>query len=94
MTHKVSIQAAADYQPDSLCQHLTHLLEPLGGMAAFVKPGQNVLLKPNMLIGKPPEKAVTTHPEIVRAVIRLVLEAGGRCSGWRLTRNGAPGSSR
>jgi uncharacterized protein (DUF362 family)/Pyruvate/2-oxoacid:ferredoxin oxidoreductase delta subunit len=31
-----------------------------------------------MLAGKPPEKAVTTHPEIVRAVIELVQDGGGK----------------
>jgi uncharacterized protein (DUF362 family)/Pyruvate/2-oxoacid:ferredoxin oxidoreductase delta subunit len=36
-----------------------------------------VLLKPNMLSAKAPEKAVTTHPEVLRAVIELVQEAGG-----------------
>ena len=77
MTHPVSIRAAIDYQPDNLLQHLRLLLEPLGGMQAFVKPGQKVLLKPNMLAGKPPEKAVTTHPEVVRGVIALVQESGG-----------------
>jgi len=49
----------------------------LGGMHTFVKPGERVLIKPNLLKGKEPEAAVTTHPEIVRAVIRLVREAGG-----------------
>jgi uncharacterized protein (DUF362 family)/Pyruvate/2-oxoacid:ferredoxin oxidoreductase delta subunit len=46
-------------------------------MAAYVKPGERVLLKPNMLAAKTPEKAVTTHPEVLRAVIELVREAGG-----------------
>ncbi len=77
MKHMVSLRAATDYQPDSLLQQLRLLLEPLGGMQAFVKPGQKVLLKPNMLSGKPPENAVTTHPEIVRGVIKLVQEADG-----------------
>ncbi len=77
MKHLVSLQAATDYQPDTLLQQLRLLLEPLGGMQAFVKPGQKVLLKPNMLSGKPPENAVTTHPEIVRGVIQLVQEADG-----------------
>jgi uncharacterized protein (DUF362 family) len=36
-----------------------------------------VLLKPNLLIGKSPEKAVTTHPSIVRGMIQIVREAGG-----------------
>jgi uncharacterized protein (DUF362 family)/Pyruvate/2-oxoacid:ferredoxin oxidoreductase delta subunit len=49
----------------------------LGGISAFVQPGQRVLLKPNMLSGKGVDAAVTTHPEIVRAVIELVQDAGG-----------------
>lgn len=53
------------------------LLEPLGGMEAFVRPGERVLIKPNMLAAKGPEKAVTTHPELLRGVIGLVRKAGG-----------------
>lgn len=49
----------------------------LGGMGRFVRPGQKVLLKPNMLTDKEPERAVTTHPEVVRAVARMVRRAGG-----------------
>jgi uncharacterized protein (DUF362 family)/Pyruvate/2-oxoacid:ferredoxin oxidoreductase delta subunit len=54
------------------------LLEPLGGMGAFVRPGERILLKPNMLSVKSPEQAVTTHPAVVRVVADLVREAGGR----------------
>jgi uncharacterized protein (DUF362 family)/Pyruvate/2-oxoacid:ferredoxin oxidoreductase delta subunit len=46
-------------------------------MRAFVRPGERVLIKPNLLKARPPEAAVTTHPEIVRAAIRLVREAEG-----------------
>ncbi len=53
-------------------------LEPLGGMSAFVSQGQRVLLKPNLLSAKPPEAAVTTHPEIIRAIAMEVLDAGAR----------------
>ena len=35
-----------------------------------------MLLKPNLLIGRPPEKCVTTHPLVVKAVARMVREAG------------------
>lgn len=52
-------------------------LAEIGGMSAFVKPGQRVLLKVNLLMKKKPEEAVTTHPTIVEAVVRLVKEAGG-----------------
>jgi uncharacterized protein (DUF362 family)/Pyruvate/2-oxoacid:ferredoxin oxidoreductase delta subunit len=49
----------------------------LGGISAFVKPGDQVLLKPNLLAARAPEKRITTDPAIVRSVARLVLEAGG-----------------
>lgn len=77
MREKVSLLATADYGREAIESALESLLTPLGGMAAFVRPGQKVLLKPNMLAGKGPEKAVTTHPEIVRGVIRLAQRAGG-----------------
>ena len=52
-------------------------MDLLGGMGAFVHRGDRVLIKPNLLKAAAPEAAVTTHPEVVRAVIRLVHEAGG-----------------
>ena len=77
MTFQVSLKALDDYHPPAVAEALTALLEPLGGIGAFIRPGQKVLLKPNMLAGRKPERAVTTHPEIVRAVIRQVRAAGG-----------------
>ncbi len=74
----VSIRKVASYDAD-LTVELRELLAPLGGMEAFVKPGEKVLLKPNLLGPFAPENAVTTHPAIVEAAARLVLEAGGRC---------------
>ncbi len=54
-------------------------VDAVGGIRAFVQPGQTVLLKPNLLTDSTPKAAITTHPEIVRAAIRLVKEAGGDC---------------
>ncbi|MDR1433995.1 DUF362 domain-containing protein [Candidatus Endomicrobiellum devescovinae] len=48
----------------------------LGGISAFIKPSERILIKPNLLSPKDPLKAVTTHPEIVRVIIKLVKEAG------------------
>jgi len=47
-------------------------------MGAFVRPGQRILLKPNLLAKAAPEQAVTTHPAVVEAVVELVMQAGGR----------------
>jgi len=75
--HNVSLAKVPDYDRGRMGEALERLLEPLGGMAAFVHPGERVLLKPNMLYGKAPDCAVTTHPEVLRAVIDLVKNAGG-----------------
>ncbi|HTG82284.1 MAG TPA: DUF362 domain-containing protein, partial [Geobacteraceae bacterium] len=75
--HTVSIERCPNYEPERVKSALIRLLEPLGGMDAFVTPGERVLLKPNMLSAKDPEKAVTTHPAVLRAAIDLVKRAGG-----------------
>ncbi len=73
----VSIAASSGYELQSLRQAVITLLEPLGGMSAFVSSGERVLLKPNMLSAKEPKLAVTTHPSLVQVVAGLVMEAGG-----------------
>ncbi len=73
----VSIAPCADYQPAHVQTAVNAALAPIGGMAAFVSPGQSVLLKVNLLSRALPERAVTTHPELVRAVIKEVKACGG-----------------
>ncbi|MEM7062740.1 MAG: DUF362 domain-containing protein [Cyanobacteria bacterium P01_B01_bin.77] len=73
----VSLLQATTYDVDVLERQLRILLAPLGGMAAYVKPGQQVLLKPNLLTGARPTKECTTRPELVYCVAKLVQEAGG-----------------
>ncbi|MDD5475172.1 MAG: DUF362 domain-containing protein [Syntrophales bacterium] len=51
-------------------------VEAMGGMGAFVKPGDTVVIKPNMSFGQPPQTATNTHPEVVKALAGLCEEAG------------------
>jgi uncharacterized protein (DUF362 family) len=74
----VSLIRAKSYEQEALRESLTTLLEPLGGIAAFVKKGDRVLLKPNLLTGSRPTKECTTRPELVRAVAEMVIEVGGK----------------
>jgi len=74
---KVSIAHCAQYSHTDVSSALNAVLSPLGGMTAFVSPGQRVLLKVNLLSRATPDRAVTTHPEVVRALIRAVRDAGG-----------------
>jgi len=48
----------------------------LGGMSRFVQKGDIVMIKPNVAFDRPPALAATTHPEALRAVAKLVMEAG------------------
>ncbi len=57
--------------------NIDSLLTPLGGMQAFVAEGDRVLLKMNLLSARGPDRAVTTHPAIVGAVAKAVVQAGG-----------------
>ncbi len=50
--------------------------QALGGMQAFVKPGERVLLKVNAAFAAPPALGATSHPDLVAAVVRLCLNAG------------------
>ncbi|MBI5886776.1 MAG: DUF362 domain-containing protein [Deltaproteobacteria bacterium] len=74
---EVSIVKCGAYDEKAVYDAVTEALRPLGGMKAFVKPGEKVLLKPNLLCDSPPDKHVTTHPSVVWAVATLVKEAGG-----------------
>ncbi|ARV62809.1 thylakoid-associated protein [Nostocales cyanobacterium HT-58-2] len=77
-TPSVSLIRATSYEREALRESLETLLEPLGGIAAFVKPGNRVLLKPNLLTGARPGKECTTRPELVYAVAQMIIEAGGK----------------
>ncbi len=48
----------------------------LGGMGAFVRAGERVLIKPNCAWDRTPEQAANTDPEVVAELVRLCLEAG------------------
>jgi uncharacterized protein (DUF362 family) len=74
----VSLIRAQSYDRTTLRKSLEMLLEPLGGMAAFVKPGDRVLLKPNLLTGARPGKECVTRPELVYCVAQMVQEVGGQ----------------
>ncbi|MDR3590151.1 MAG: DUF362 domain-containing protein [Negativicutes bacterium] len=76
MSERVVIARAETYDQTAVAAGIAEVLSSLGGITRFVSPGEKVLIKPNMLEGLSPDKAVTTHPEVLRAVIRSVQETG------------------
>jgi uncharacterized protein (DUF362 family) len=78
MSTPVCLVRATSYDLARLQDSLEQLLAPVGGMAAFVKPGDRVLLKPNLLTGARAGKECTTRPEVVYCVARMVQAVGGK----------------
>jgi uncharacterized protein (DUF362 family) len=74
----VSLINSLNYDLPALKDSVIRLLEPLGGIENFVKQGDRVLLKPNLLTGSRPSKECITRKEIVFCVAQLVQEAGGK----------------
>lgn len=77
---RVAVVRCGRYDAALVSEKVREALDRVGGMAAFVRPGQKVLVKPNMLSAKAPERAITTHPLVLEAVVREVQAAGAEPS--------------
>jgi len=53
-------------------------IDTLGGMKSFVSRGDVVVVKPNIGWDRTPEQAANTHPEVVKTVVALCLDAGAK----------------
>ena len=83
---KVAVVRCDSYDRDKVTSAVREGIELLGGFdCLFADAVPNweelgkdaeILLKPNLLSRAAPEKAVTTHPEVFRAVGELLHEAG------------------
>ncbi|HDP16307.1 MAG TPA: DUF362 domain-containing protein [Candidatus Omnitrophica bacterium] len=76
MKSRVSIVKCLTYDPEQVSISLDRALGLLGGLGAFVKKGEKVLIKPNMLSARPPEYGANTNIEVVRACVGLVKKQG------------------
>ena len=75
MDERVFFAAAPSYSQSAVDAAVEQLLRQLPA-AVLLAPGKTVLLKPNLLCAAAPEKAVTTHPAVVKAVIRAAKRRG------------------
>jgi len=71
----VSVQRAERYEPERLDRAIAAHFEQLG-VEKDLRPGMRVLIKPNLLAGRDPATAVTTHPEVLAAVGRWLRAHG------------------
>lgn len=76
ISNRVHITVCKEYEDAIVRKSIEEAVEAVGGLP--VKNGDVVLLKPNLLTAKSPERAVTTHPAIVKAVAGMVIDCGGK----------------
>lgn len=86
MSAKVSLVSAADYTAAEMDHAVAEAMELAGG---FDCRDASILIKPNLLNASSPERAVTTHPELLRAFLRWLKRRGaarmvvGDSPGWQ-----------
>ena len=73
----VALERCDSYDTDEVFDAVKSAVDALGGIERFVRPGQSVLIKPNLLLASDPSRPIDTHPAVVDAVVRLVKQAGG-----------------
>ena len=70
---EVSILKCSEYEETIVEETLEKIIENTDFPEVFHK---KVLIKPNILSDSRPEKAITTHPECIRALIRILKKRG------------------
>ncbi|HSG67854.1 MAG TPA: DUF362 domain-containing protein [Bacteroidales bacterium] len=66
-------------------------MKSIGGLSEFVKPGQTVVVKPNIGWDATPERAANTNPELIARIVKRCYEAGAKsvsvfdntCDEWK-----------
>ncbi|MFP4466704.1 MAG: DUF362 domain-containing protein [Candidatus Goldiibacteriota bacterium] len=75
---EIFIKKTESYEINGLVDTIRQGFDALGGIEEFISEGDVVLLKPNCLLGVMPDTGIITHPEFIRAVIRVIKPAAGR----------------
>ena len=68
---KVALVRCLTYDEDEVFDAVQSGIDLLGGPDAFAGANEQILLKPNVLAGDPPDRCVCTHPLILKAVARV-----------------------
>lgn len=74
MKQKIDLKSCSDYREENIKTAVYTLLDRYFSSSVLDIAGKNILLKPNLLSPNSPEKAVTTHPEILRQSALYFIE--------------------
>jgi uncharacterized protein (DUF362 family)/ferredoxin len=74
MESLVTVRQCESYEPARLGPVIEKVFDDIGGLGSLIKPGDRVLLKPNLLKSGVPDEAIVTHPAVVEAVASMVKD--------------------
>jgi uncharacterized protein (DUF362 family)/NAD-dependent dihydropyrimidine dehydrogenase PreA subunit len=77
---RVALVGCNTYDDEAVHNAVREGLRLLGGAKQFLSPGEKALLKPNVLRGDDPARCISTHPSILKAVGRELLELSSEIS--------------
>jgi uncharacterized protein (DUF362 family)/ferredoxin len=77
---KVALIRCEDYSQEKVQAAVNRGLDLLSGAGVFAISGEKILLKPNILSGESPEKNISPHPEVFRAVAKAFSKTGAALS--------------
>ncbi len=72
----ITIRRCEQYAEDVLRQVFTQAIEDIGGWEPYIQPGERVLLKVNLVAGRDPDLAATSHPAFVKVLAQMLQEYG------------------
>jgi uncharacterized protein (DUF362 family)/NAD-dependent dihydropyrimidine dehydrogenase PreA subunit len=72
----VAVVGCEKYGRERTYEAVKRSVDLLGGIESLVKPGSRVLLKPNILSPSGPDACIATHPDVVYAVAKLLVDNG------------------
>jgi uncharacterized protein (DUF362 family)/NAD-dependent dihydropyrimidine dehydrogenase PreA subunit len=76
MKSKVALVRCSSYELNEVMPAVQKGIGLLGGSSKFIKQGERIVLKVNLLAADVPEKCVTTHPSVFRSVIEAFSNEG------------------
>ena len=76
MKSEVVILSCESYEEELVYSTLKKGIALLGGWETFLKKEEKILLKPNLVRKTEVERAVITHPAVVKGIVRLLQEEG------------------
>lgn len=74
---KVSIAKCSSYDIEKITLIVEKQFCELEKDKQIIKKGDNVVIKPNLVMNRAPDEATTTHPALIGAIIRAVIKRGG-----------------